>query len=37
MPNDHFRYAVELFRNDGASAGQFPVEVDWRPSVSGCG
>ena len=31
MPNDHFRYAVELFRNDGASAGQFPVEVDWEP------
>jgi len=31
MPNDHFRYALELFRNDGASAGQFPVEVDWEP------
>jgi len=31
MPNDHFRYALELIRNDGASAGQFPVEIDWEP------
>lgn len=31
MPNDHFRYALELLRNDGAPAGQFPVEVDWEP------
>lgn len=31
MPNDHFRYALELFRNDGASAGQYPVDIDWEP------
>lgn len=31
MPNDHFRYALELLRDDGASAGQFAVEIDWEP------
>ena len=31
MPNDEFRYAVELFKEDGASLGRAPLLPDWAP------
>jgi len=34
MPQDGYQYMLDLYREDGSSLGQVPVEVDWEPALN---
>ncbi len=33
MPINKYRYALEVFKNDGTSIGQVPISMDWEPAI----